>query len=198
MAQLSLYYQTQLETKVSLLAKQVNADMDRHLLDNLRDKIEKKVIDNGIVMRINRLIDYDYGVIDKSNFMGTTVYNVKYECFICSPTKNLEIVCVVDNIIRGYLIGRNGPVIIAISTNNIDTQKFSINGDTIINIKTKNAIQKGDYLKVSIINVNINLGELHIVVLCKLLNMATKDEIANFKEDQTIPDANVEETREFI
>ena len=198
MAQLSLYYQTQLETKVSLLAKQVNADMDRHLLDNLREKIEKKVIDNGIVLRINRLIDYDYGVIDKSNFMGTTVYNVKYECFICSPTKNLEIVCIVDNIIRGYLIGRNGPVIVAISTNNIDTQKFSISGDTIMNIKTKNAIQKGDYLKVSIINVNINLGELHIVVLCKLLNMATKDEISNFKADQTIPDTNENEDREFI
>src|SRR5581483_1684779 len=104
MANMNLYYRTQLETKVSLLPEQIDGNIDNHILQNLRTKIEGKTIDNGIVLKINRLIDYNYGVIDKANFMGTTVFHVKYECFICSPTKNLEMVCIVDNDkIKGYL-----------------------------------------------------------------------------------------------
>lgn len=199
MAQIGLYYQTQLETKVSLLPQQVDADMDDHMLENLRNKIEKKSIDNGIVLKINRIIDYDYGMIDKANFMGTTVYNVKYECFICSPTKNLEIVCVLDNIVKGYLIGHNGPVIVAIQFNNIDTQKFEIVDSTITHIKTKKSVKKGDHLKVSIIAVNNNLGEENIVTICKLLNLADQNDIKRFNEDQLlVTDGHENDHKEFI
>lgn len=199
MAQISLYYQTQLETKVSLLPQQLDANMDVHMLENLKAKIEKKSIDNGIVLKINRLIDYNYGMIDKANFMGTTVYNVKYECFICSPTKNLEMICILDNIVKGYLIGRNGPVIVAVQFNNIDTQRFEISGETILNIKSKILIKKGDYLKVSVISVNNNLGEQNIVTMCKLLNLADKDEIRRFEEDQKlVMDDSNEDSKEFI
>lgn len=199
MAQLSLYYQTQLEAKIVLLPSQINADMDKFLLENLKSKIEKKAIDYGIVLQINRLIDYDYGMVDKNNFMANIVYNVKYECFICSPVKNLEIVCVLDNIIKGYLIGRNGPVLVAIQFNNIDTQKFQINGDTIIHTKTKEQIKKGDHLKVSIININNNLGENNIVTMCKLIDFADKDEIRRFNDDQRLAaGGTIDDTQEFI
>ena len=114
MAQLNLYYQTQLETSVSLLPEQIDGNIDDHLIKNLKAKVEGKSTENGIEIRVNRLIDYNYGMIDKSNFMGTTVYKVKYECFLCSPIKDLEMICVLDNIVKGFLIGRNGPVIVAI------------------------------------------------------------------------------------
>lgn len=199
MAQQSLYYQTQLENKVSLLPEQINANMDDHLLQNLKTKIEGKSIDNGIVLKINRLIDYNYGMIDKANFMGTTVYTVKYECFLCSPVKNLEIICVLDSIVKGYLIGRNGPVIIAIEFNNIDTQKFQISGTNIIYLKNKKPIQKGDHIKVSIISINNNLEEKNIVTICKLLNIANSDEIKSFNEDQLlITNGSLDDDKEFI
>ena len=173
MAHLSLYYRTQLETKVSLLPEQIDGSMDNHILENVKGKIEGKSIDNGIVLKINRLINYDYGMIDKANFMGTTVFAVKYECFICSPIKDLEIICILENIVKGYLIGKNGPVIVAIQLNNIDTQKFEISGNNIISIKSKKTIEKGEYLKVSIISINNNLGEKNIVTMCKLMGLAT-------------------------
>jgi DNA-directed RNA polymerase subunit E'/Rpb7 len=199
MAQISLYYRTQLETKVSLLPEEITADMDDHILKNLRAKIEGKSIDNGIVLKIYRLISYDYGIIDKSNFMGTTVYPVKYECFICSPTKKLEIVCVLENNIKGYLIARNGPVIIAIQFNNIDTQKFEISGGNIIYNKTKKPIEKGDYIKVSIIGINNNLGEKNIVTMCKLLNLASKEEIKAYQQDQLmVTNGSEDDNKEFI
>lgn len=199
MAQLSLYYRTQLETKVSLLPEQITGNMDDFMLENLRAKIEKRTIDNGIVLKIMKLINYDYGMISKSNFSATVVFPVKYECFICSPVKNLEIVCVLENIVKGYLICRNGPVIIVIQFNNIDTQKFEISGPTIVSIKTKKPIDKGDYLKVSIININNNLGEKEIVTMCKLLSLANKEEIEEYQRDQLlVTGGSADEDKKFI
>lgn len=199
MAQISLYYRTQLETKVSLLPEQIDGNMDEHILKNLKAKIEGKSIDNGIVLKINRLIDYNYGMIDKANFMGTTVYSVKYECFICSPSKDLEIICVLENIVKGYLIARNGPIMVAIQFNNIDTHRFEINENTIFVSKTKVPVQKGDYLKVAIINIKNNLGERNIMTMCKLVNLATKDEIRSFKEDILLAtDGSADDNKEFI
>ena len=199
MAQISLYFRTQLDTKVSLFPEQINGNMDDYILENLRAKIEGKSIDNGIVLKINRLINYDYGMIDKSNFMGTTVFPVKYECFICSPTKDLEMVCVLENNIKGYLIAKNGPIVIAIQFNNIDTQKFEISGNNILYSKTKKPIEKGDHLKVSIININNNLGEKTIVTMCKLINLASKEEILSYEQDQLIvTNGSEDDNKEFI
>lgn len=199
MTETNLYYRTQLETKVSLLPEQINGNMNDHILSNLKAKIEGKTLDSGIILKVIRLIDKGMGVVDKSNLMGTTVYLVKYECFICSPTKNLEIICVVENIIKGYLIGKNGPVMVAIQFNNIDTQKFETSGNSIINLKTKNPINKGDHIKVSIISVNNNLGEKSIVTMCKLLSMASKEDIKSFEEDQILAmDGSVDDDEEFI
>ena len=199
MAQISLYYRTQLDTKVSLFPEQIDGNMDDHILENLKAKIEGKSIDNGIVLKINRLINYDYGMIDKINFMSTAVFFVKYECFICSPTKDLEIVCILENIVKGFLIARNGPVIVAIQFNNIDTRRFEISGNNIIYTKTKKPIEKNDHLKVSVISINNNLGEKDIVTMCKLINLANKDEIQSYEQDQLlVTGGNEEDNKEFI
>lgn len=199
MSQASLYYRTQLETKVSLLPEQIDGNMDSHLFKNLKAKIEGKTNESGIVLKINRLIDYTSGMIDKTNFMGITVFMVKYECFICSPTKDLEMICILENIVKGFLIAKNGPVIVAIPYNNIDTKKFQISDKNIILSKTKTPIKKGDYLKVSVISINNNQGEKNIVIMCKLINVATKDEIKSFEEDQILAtNGNPNDDNEFI
>lgn len=200
MAQISLYFRTQIETKVSLFPEQITANMDDHILANLKTQIEGKSNDKGIILKINRLIEYKHGMIDKANFMGTTVLPVKYECFICSPVKDLEIVCLLENIVKGFLIAKNGPVIVAIQFNNIDTQQFEISNNNIISLRTKKVIQKGDYLKVTIININSNLGEKQIVTMCKLSNLPTRDEIESFKQDQLLVTNNDfdDDDQEFI
>lgn len=184
MAQIGLYFQTTLDTKVSLLPEQINGDMDRYLLKNLKAKIEGKAIDSGIVIKINGLIGYNHGMIDKANFMGTTVYVVKYECFICSPTANLEIICVINNFVKGFMLGSNGPVTVVVPFNNIDLTKFENQGDQIINKKTKTPIEKDNYVKVSVVNINNNLGEKKMVVLCKLVGVADEDDIRRYSQEQ--------------
>jgi DNA-directed RNA polymerase subunit E'/Rpb7 len=199
MAQISLYYQTQLETKVSLLPEHINGDIDYHIETSLKDKIDGKSIENGIVIRIIKLISYDYGMIDKTNLMGTTNYKVKYECLLCSPVKDLEMIGVVDNIVPGYIICRNGPIIAAVQFTSIDTHSFKVMENKIYHIPTNKEIIKGDYLKVSIININNNPGERKIVAVCKLLNTGSKNDIKKFKEEQSlVENIGVDENVEFI
>lgn len=199
MAQLSLYYQTQLETSVSLLPEQIDGNIDDHILQNLKTKVEGKSSENGIEVRVNRLIGYNYGMIDKSNFMGTTVYKAQYECLLCSPVKDLEIVCIIDNIVKGFLIGRNGPVIVAIQSNNIDMQQFEISGNQIIHKKTKKVIEKEDYVKVSVISINNNLGEKNIITMCKLIGFANDTDIKRYNEEQRLLSEELDdEESEFI
>ncbi|AZL89338.1 DNA-directed RNA polymerase subunit [Megavirus baoshan] len=199
MAQISLYFQTQLENKVSLLPDQMNSQMDTHLLKNLESKVKGKVTKDGIILKINRLIDYQPGIIPGSNFAGTAVYDVKYECLICSPTNNLNIICVVENIVKGFLIAKNGPVILIVQYNNINSDKFGIVSGNITYTSNNNPIQKGDYIKVSVININSNIDENKIMAMCKLLDLATKDEITTFENDQMlILDGNENDSQEFI
>lgn len=186
MSQINLYYQTQLDEKVPLLPHQITPDIDNHLLQNLTTKIKGKTTANGIVIRIYRLIDYEYGNIDKDNFTGIVNYVVRYECLLCSPVKDLEIICVTDNIVKGYLVSVNGPVTIAVQYSNIDINKFSIEGNNIKHNKSGKIISRGDYIKVSVINVNSNMGETNIIALCKLVDLASEEDIKRYKEDQRL------------
>ncbi|AGC01981.1 putative DNA-directed RNA polymerase subunit [Acanthamoeba polyphaga moumouvirus] len=198
MAQISLYYQTQLENKVSLLPDQMDSEMDEHLLRNLESKVKGKVTKDGIVLKINRLISYEPGIIPKSNFASTAVYDVKFECLVCSPTINLTIICVVENIIKGYLIAKNGPVTVIIMYNNINNDKFTIVSGNVVYNNNKTAIQKGDYIKVSVVNINSSIDENKILTMCKLIDFATKEEISSFDNDQALIMGDDNNTQEFI
>lgn len=191
MAQHDLYFRTLQESKISLNPEQINGNIDDHLLKNLISKIEGKTNEHGIVLKIIKIMDYNFGTINKLNFLASVDYNIKYEALLCAPTKDLEIICVIDNIVKGYLIGHNGPVIIAIQFNNMDIQKFEINANNIIYKSTNLPINKGDYIKVSIININMNLGEKEIVTICKLLDLASSREIEIFEDEQSLTQNNI-------
>lgn len=185
--QSNLYYRTQMTTKVSLLPDQMNADIDDNLLFNLKKKIINKVISVGIVLKVIKIIDYDYGVIDKSNFMSCFVYNIKFDCYLCSPVKDNEIVCVVENIVKKLIFAKNGPVIVTIPHNSIDSQKFFIkDANTVVHTKTNTPIKTGAFLKVLIASTRNNRGESQIIVIGKLLDMADKNDIASYNKDMEI------------
>jgi len=191
MAQSELYFKTLQESKIALNPDQINGNIDSHLFNNLVTKIEGKTNENGIILKIIKIVEYNYGIINKLNFLATVDYNIKYEALLCAPVKDLEIICIIDNIVKGFLIGHNGPIIIAIQFNNMDIQKFEINGNNINYKKTNLPINKGDYIKVSIINVSSNLGEREIVAVCKLLNLASAEEIEKFNSEQSLTQNNI-------
>lgn len=197
MAQLNLYYQTHLNAIVILLPSQSDADMDDHLLFNLTQQIKGKVAEDGIIIKIYRLIDYDYGVIDKTNLSCDIKYNVKYECLLCSVQQHLEIICVVSDLVKGLIIAQNGPVVVVVPMASVDTNKFTLVQQTVVHEETKKKLALRDYIKVSVINTDSNKGDNNITAICKLIDMANNDEIKRYKEDQAlISDVNVRDTDE--
>uniref|UniRef100_A0A6C0CBL2 S1 motif domain-containing protein n=1 Tax=viral metagenome TaxID=1070528 RepID=A0A6C0CBL2_9ZZZZ len=202
MSQINLYYQTHLNTTVTLLPFQQDSEMDDHLLGNLVQKVKSKVIENGIVIKVHRLIDYDYGIVDKSGLTGDVKYDVKYECLLCLPVAHLEIICVISNMIKGIVVAQNGPVIIVIQEINIDTNKFTVSpSGSITHDETKKKITKGDYIKVSVINTDSNKNDTNITAICKLVDIANRDEIKRYNEDQRLIseiESNANESPVFI
>ena len=198
MAQTGLYYHTQLESKVSIAPHELDADLDEHILRNLKMKVENKCNEHGIIIRVTRLINYQYGMIDKTNLTGTTIYKVEYECLICSPRKDVDITGSIENILAGYIVAQNGPVVITVSINNVESQKFEIKDGNLYYTKTKKQLEKGDFIKVSVINNSNNLGEKRITTTCKLLDLASKDDIAKYHEEQKLIHGNNTTDDEFI
>jgi len=184
MAKTSLYFRTYLESKIVIHPAQMGAQIEEHLLENLKNKVERRTIDTGIIIHVDRIVEYRSGIIDRTNFSANAIYWVKYECLLCAPTKNLEMICLVENIIKGYLIARNGPVVVAIEFSSIDPQTFEIVNGQVRHLKLGSLVQRGDHLRVVIINVNMNLGETNVVALCKLLDYASQDEVKEFQEEQ--------------
>jgi DNA-directed RNA polymerase subunit E'/Rpb7 len=88
--------------------------------------------------------------------------------------------------IKGFIVAQNGPVIIIIQEINIDTNKFTISPSGIIHDETKKKISKGDHIKVSVINTDSNKNDNNITAICKLLDVATRDEIKRYNEDQKL------------
>lgn len=186
MSQTELYYRTQLRDKITVLPNQCDALIDDHILHNLKLKVEKKVGDNGMVLYVTRVLNYNNGIIDGVNLMSSTVYTIYYECFFCSPIEGMEIICVIENSMKGILIARNGPIYagIEIGPSKIDTQKFEINNGKIYYKKNNTQVDKGTFVKLEIINRKLNSRESNISTVCKLLDLATKSEIQMYEQDQ--------------
>ena len=183
MSTFNLYYKTQLTSKVSLLPNQMTANLDDFILENLSTKMLSKTSEHGIVLKINHIIDYGIGIIDKSNFTGSAEFNVKYECLLCHPENNLEIICTVDNLFMGFIIGSNGPITVNILTNMVDVNKFEVVGDSVKYLPTGKQLVTGDLIRVTIINIQSNMGEPTIHVIAKLNDIATDAEIKRYKSD---------------
>jgi DNA-directed RNA polymerase subunit E'/Rpb7 len=186
MSQNNLYYRTQLENSVSVLPAQLNGSIYENILENLKKKVEGKVGQNGIIIKVIKIINYKEAILDDTNLMANTIFRIKYECFVCSPVPNLEIVFTFTDLVKGVIMGRNGPVIISIFLNNIDNQKFGISGESIIDKTTNKKLNEGEFLKAIIINTMSSLGEYEITAVCKLLGFATDNEIRDYNEDQKL------------
>lgn len=203
MAQHNLYYRTQLVSHVTLTANQIDANIDDHLLENLRYKLQGKTNEYGVIIKIDKIIDYGLGMITNSNLMASVVYEVKYMCLLCSPIKNMEVICKVDNTsTRGIIVASNGPLIIPILLTGVpDGKIFEIVDDAVIGIKNKKKIEPGDIIKVSFNHFRIIKGEPNIQVLSKLINFATKEEIESYNRDMALindNDENDTDDSEFI
>lgn len=199
MTQTPLYFFSQLQEIVPLFPNQLDSDIDEHLLTNLKNKVSGKVIKETFIVRVNRIISYDHGMIDPSNFMGTTVYNIVYEALVCEPKPGTEIVCVLENVFNGFIIGSNGQIVITIETNNIDNVA-TFRNEKLFYPQSDKEVPIGTHMRASVINVRSGQYEKQIITICKLLRISNKDDIEQYKNEQNLikPVTDNDAIQEFI
>lgn len=185
MAQQSLYHLTQLESRVVVLPSQLVRNLKDNILENLRINVEKKVVESGIVMKVNHLISHNHGTIDREGFSGSTVYKVDYSCYICSPADGMEIVCVLTNMVDGFLICTNGPVIVMVSTGQLESDDVKVKNRNLVN-KRGEILERGTHLKVRIVNYVMAKGQTTMNAVCNFVGLPSREEIESYERDQIL------------
>ncbi|CAI2358500.1 DNA-directed RNA polymerase [uncultured virus] len=185
----SLRFKTILEDKISLLPSQQTRDLEQHLLDNIKSKMNKRVVKGAAILKVIRLISYDYGIIDETNHAGSVNYRVAFECLVFAPTIHNEITIQIDHTIKGMYFGDNGVCGILIDINNIDSSVFACIADNVTHIETQQVLRPGDYVRGYILRTaHDKRANKQLILMCKLLRMATQDEIDQFIQDNTADD----------
>lgn len=196
----NLYYRTQLEHRVTLLPKYMDGNIDKHLLESLKVNVEEKPFESGIIIRVYNIVDYCDGIIDKTDFLANSVHRVKFECLVCSPTEGMEVICKIQNFVRGYIFCINGNLKIAVSYSDIqnDDRFYQKNGK-IFNKTNNIELKKGDFVKVLLFKFTVQGPDKYILATAKLLNVASSDDIISYKNDKKLraPD-NMDIDEEYI
>lgn len=187
MSQTMLYYRAHIATDVLLYPDQLDGDVQTYLLENLRETIEGTVIDKGYIVKVNSILWRGVGKIDMSNFNTNVIVPVKYDCYLCAPREDMEIIMQVSNVsIKRLIIATNGPVEAAIQSRNVNPAKFSVRNNVVIRNSDEKAIDVGDYIKVIVDNPSYIKGFKNIITTAKLVDLASAEEIANFNKESKL------------
>lgn len=193
-------------TKIKILPHQLNSDIRNNMLLNLKKKVEKKCNKNGFIDEVYRITHNEEGIMPSENLSGNVIYDVSYHSRICIPIENTNIIVQIRLISQDLIMAINGPIVMFISRDNIDTNVWELE-DNFRHIKKKTFLKTNDYVKVKIIAKRINNGDSQIKTMGLLLDYATDKEITNYygsiikeeiKEEVVLEDKKEKKVSNFI
>lgn len=182
-------------TSVLLEPYQMSSDISINLKNNLKKKIEKKCNKYGYIDQVYKIIKKSEGIMKPENLSGNVIYNLVYQCKLCMPIENTIIIGQVYVINQELIFAKNGPIMIFLPKQHIDSTYWNILDDCIYKnnrqqvidekitpeLENKQIILKiHDHVCVQIINKRVNENDNQIKVIGKLLDLATKEEVNTF------------------
>lgn len=189
---ISPYKNVEQYTRVVIEPHQMNSDIRTHLKFNLKKKIEKKCNKNGFVEEVYRVTKDSDGIMIPENLSGNAIYDISYHCKLCIPIEDSIIIGQVKVINQELVVAINGPIMIFIPKDNIDTAYWNP-VDNFSHMEKKNIkLEIGNYVCVKILNKRINKGDTQIKTIGRLLNLATELEVDKFFGNKIIDENNEE------
>jgi DNA-directed RNA polymerase subunit E'/Rpb7 len=187
----SPYRNIKQHTRISIEPYQLNSDIKNNMKIVLKKKVEKKCNKAGFVDEVYRIIEYSDGIMPLENLNGNIIYNITYHCKICIPIENTIIIGNIRVINQELVIAINGPIMIFIPKENIDTNIWDIS-EGYLNKLSKNKLLAGDYVKIQIIDKRINQNDSQIKTIGKLLDYATPEEVNTYFGSKIITETTTE------
>ena len=181
-------------TRISVEPYHMNSDIKNNMKIILKKKVEKKCNKNGFVDEVYRILEYSDGIMQPENLNGAAIYNITYHCKLCIPIENTVIIGQVRVINQELVVSVNGPIMIFIPKENVDTNIWDI-PDGYLNKLKKKKLTSGDYIKIQIMDKRINQNDSQIKTIGKLLEFATPDEVTKYFGSKIMSDKNQPDTK---
>ena len=172
----------------------MNSDIQNIMKLELRKKVEKRCNKNGFVDEVHRIEKYEEEDMRPENLSGAVNYYITYHCRLCIPIENSIIIAQVKAITQELILCHNGPVMIFIPKDNIDSNIWDV-ADRFLHLKSKTNLKVNNYIKIEIVNKRINQGDNQIKVIGHLLDIASDKEIEKYYGSIIIPE-DIEEGEE--
>ena len=190
MSLVSPYKNIEQHTKILIEPHQMNSDIRNHLKFNLKKKVEKKCNKNGYIHEIYKINTYSDGIMIPENLSSCAIYNITYHCKICIPIEKSIIIGQIKVINQELVVAINGPIIIFIPKNNIDSTYWDIANNFSYNKSPNTKLTIGNFVCIQILNKRINQNDTQIKTIGSLLNIATEEEIEKYFGNTIMDDNN--------
>jgi len=177
--------------RIPIKPHQMNADIRSNIKSTTKTIKEKKCNKNGFIDEVYKILECSDGMMPPENLNGSAISNIKFFCKICIPIENTLIIGQVSVINQELIIVKNGPIIIFIPKDNIDSNYWDII-DGYINKKTNKKLMTEDYVKVQITDKNINQNDTLIKSMGKLNDFATLEEVNKYFGSKIVKNSNSE------
>jgi DNA-directed RNA polymerase subunit E'/Rpb7 len=164
---------------IQLKPYDMNNDIFNNMLKVLKNKVEKTCNKNGYIDTVYKITSYSEGEIPAENLNAAANFVVNFDCKIYIPIENSIIIGLIRIVKNDLIIAINGPIIIFILKQNIDTTIWNIH-DNYENRVTKKKLAIGDHVKIQILNKKINKNDKQINTIGKLLDIANAEEIDKY------------------
>ena len=175
----SPYKNTSQYTKIQIKPHMMNSDIMNIMKLVLRKKVEKRCNKNGFVDEVHRIEEFNEEELRPENLSGCANYYITYHCRLCLPIENSIIVAQVKAINQELVLATNGPIMIFIPKDNVDSNVWNVS-DKFFNKETKTNLVVNNFIKIEIINKRINQGDHQIKVIGKLIDFATEQETKDY------------------
>lgn len=166
-------------TRISIEPYHMNSDIRNNMKIILKKKVEKKCNKNGYIDEVYRIIEYSDGFMPPENLNGSAIYNLTYHCKICIPIENTIIIAQIKVINQELVVAINGPIMIFIPKENIDTNIWDI-PDGYMNKLNKRKLLSSEYVQIQIIDKRINMNDNQIKAIGKLLEYASESDVEKY------------------
>ena len=181
----SPYINTTLVTPIMLHPNQMDNKIYIHLKKNINEKLVGRCYLNyGYISKIFKIEDMTEGVIEPEDPTSSAKIIVKFSCRLCNPFKNKYLICKIDRMNKALIGAINGPIIVIITPENINEQKFFKDSERNIRFK-KDAkmLEPNDYVKIYVLQSTFGNYDKNIICFGNLYDLATKDEIDFYLKD---------------
>lgn len=175
----SPYKNIKQHTRIKLDPYHMNSDIRNNMKIVLKKKVEKKCNKNGFIDEVFKILEFSDGIMKPENLDGSAIYNISYHCRICIPIENTIIIGVIKMVNPDLIVVINGPLLIFIPKNNVDTNIWDIQ-ENYNHKKNNKKLIIGDYVKIQIADKRINQRDSQIKVMGKLLDFVSDDEIEKY------------------